>query len=168
MSFFTRRQQPLRQGYTIIPRVFSKNSLAKNVHCIDTFPNKPWFSCAFSTSLLKTLWEKEKLLVTSNFSFSQCFPAFWTTFRHFRQTKNCRLQTLSVWRNPKSVVWERVMVWKQRSLNEWLIDCMMLNAVFNSISVISGRPVHLAMLSWSSVSQYSTQYSFQATGCFPT
>ena len=34
------------------------------------FPNKPWFLCVCSTSPLKTLWEKEKLLVTSNFSFS--------------------------------------------------------------------------------------------------
>ena len=29
----------------------------------------------------------------------------------------------------------------------WLIDCMVLNAVFNSISVISRRPVHLSILS---------------------
>ena len=34
------------------------------------FPNKPWFLCVCSKSLLKTLWEKEKLLITSNFSFS--------------------------------------------------------------------------------------------------
>ena len=34
------------------------------------FPNKPWFLSASGRSLLKTLWEKEKLLVTSNFSFS--------------------------------------------------------------------------------------------------
>ena len=34
------------------------------------FPNKPWIFSVCSTSLLKTLWEKEKLLVTSNFSFS--------------------------------------------------------------------------------------------------
>ena len=33
------------------------------------FPNKPWFLRVYSTNLLKTLWEKEKLLVTSNFSF---------------------------------------------------------------------------------------------------
>ena len=39
---------------------------------IDPFPNKPWFLCVCRTSLLKTLWEKEKLLVTSNFSFSHC------------------------------------------------------------------------------------------------
>ena len=34
------------------------------------FPNKPWFSRVCSTSLLKTLCEKKKLLVTSNFSIS--------------------------------------------------------------------------------------------------
>ena len=34
------------------------------------FPNKPWFLRVCSTGLLKTLWEKEKLLATSNFSFS--------------------------------------------------------------------------------------------------
>ena len=37
---------------------------------INAFPNKPWFLGVCSTDLLKTLWEKEKLLVTSNFSFS--------------------------------------------------------------------------------------------------
>ena len=37
---------------------------------LNPFPNKPWFLCACSTSLLKKLWEKEKLLITSNFSFS--------------------------------------------------------------------------------------------------
>ena len=34
------------------------------------FPNKPWFLRVCSISLLNTMWEKEKLLVTSNFSFS--------------------------------------------------------------------------------------------------
>ena len=34
------------------------------------FPNKPWFLRVSCKSLLKTLWEMEKLLVTSNFSFS--------------------------------------------------------------------------------------------------
>ena len=32
--------------------------------------NKPWFLRVCSRTLLKTLWEKEKLLITSNFSFS--------------------------------------------------------------------------------------------------
>ena len=39
---------------------------------LNPFPNNPWFVRVWSTSLLKTLWEKEKLLVTSNFSFSHC------------------------------------------------------------------------------------------------
>ena len=34
------------------------------------FPNKPWFLRVYSTSLLKTLQKKEKLLITSNFSSS--------------------------------------------------------------------------------------------------
>ena len=34
------------------------------------FPNKPLILRVCSESLLKTLWEKEKLLVKSNFSFS--------------------------------------------------------------------------------------------------
>ena len=38
---------------------------------INPFPNKPLFLRVCSTSLLKSLWEKEKLHVTSNFSFSQ-------------------------------------------------------------------------------------------------
>ena len=37
---------------------------------VNYFPNKPWFIRVCSTGLSKTLREKEKLLVTSNFSFS--------------------------------------------------------------------------------------------------
>ena len=37
---------------------------------MNPFPNKPWCLRVCCTNLLKTLWEKEKLLVTSNFSFS--------------------------------------------------------------------------------------------------
>ena len=37
---------------------------------------------------------------------------------------------------------------------------MVFNAVFNSISAISQRPVHVSMLSWNSFNQYSAQYSF--------
>ena len=38
---------------------------------LNPLPNKPWFLRVCVTSLLKTQWEKEKLLVTSKFSFSQ-------------------------------------------------------------------------------------------------
>ena len=40
---------------------------------INLFPNKHWFLRVCGTSLMKTLWEKKKLLVTSNFSFSHSF-----------------------------------------------------------------------------------------------
>ena len=40
--------------------------------CFNPFPNKPWFLRVCSISPWKTLREKEKLLVTSNFSFSHC------------------------------------------------------------------------------------------------
>ena len=53
-----------------MPFVWFLSSFDKS-RCINPFPNKPWFSRVRSTSLLKTLWEKEKLLVTSNFSFSR-------------------------------------------------------------------------------------------------
>ena len=49
-------------------RLFELKQTADNY--FNPFPNKPWFLRVCSTSLLKTLREKEKLLVTSNFSFS--------------------------------------------------------------------------------------------------
>ena len=48
----------------------AQNVLFKLGLHFNTFPNKPWFLRVCSTDLLKTVWEKEKLLVTSNFSFS--------------------------------------------------------------------------------------------------
>ena len=59
-------------------------------HCIilNPFLNKPWFLHVCSTCLLKTLWEKEKLLVTSDFSFSHSvfypFRKLSTTFIKFK------------------------------------------------------------------------------------
>ena len=40
--------------------------------------------------------------------FPQCFLPFLKTFSPFHQTRNCRLQTLSIWKSLKFVVWERV------------------------------------------------------------
>ena len=45
-------------------------SIRNTEQCINHFPNNPWFLRVCRISLLKTMWEKEKLLVTSNFSFS--------------------------------------------------------------------------------------------------
>ena len=75
----------------------------------NSFPNKPLFSRVRSTSLLKTLWEKKKLLVTSNFSFfHSVLYLFGELSSIFIELKNCRLQTLSVWKSLKFVIWERV------------------------------------------------------------
>ena len=67
----------------------------------------PSFVCL--TSLLNTLWEKEKLLVKSNFSFSHgVFYPFRELSAIFNQIQNCRLQTLSVLKSLKFAIWETV------------------------------------------------------------
>ena len=53
----------------------------KKYGTLNPFPNKPWFLRVCSTSLLKRLLEKEKLLVTSNFSFSH--SVFSTVLENF-------------------------------------------------------------------------------------
>ena len=79
---------------------------------INPFPNKPWFLRVCSTSLWKTLWEKEKLLVTSTFSFSlSVFYWLGQLSAIFVTIYNCRLQTLAVWKDLKYVVLETVK-WK--------------------------------------------------------
>ena len=73
------------------------------------FPNKPWFLCICSTSLLKTLWEQKKLLITSNFSYSHSvFQLFGELSTIFIEFKNCCRQTLSVWKGLKFAIWEWV------------------------------------------------------------
>ena len=52
------------------------------------------------------------------------------------------------------------------SLSRFL-DCMIFNAVFNAISMISRRPMHIHMFPFSSFNQYYAQYPFQATDRFP-
>ena len=52
-------------------KCFQSNRLPHLSPNFNPFPNKPWFSRVCSASLIKTLWEKKKLLITSNFSFSQ-------------------------------------------------------------------------------------------------
>ena len=40
--------------------------------------------------------------------FPQCFLPVRRTVFHFHQILNCRLQTLSVWKSLKFVIWERI------------------------------------------------------------
>ena len=76
---------------------------------VNPFPNKPWFLHVCIISLLKTLWEKEKLLVTSNFYFSHSvFYPFGELSAIFIKFKIIVCKTLWVWKSLKLVVWERV------------------------------------------------------------
>ena len=110
-------------------------------------PNKPCFLRVCSTSLSKTLWEKEKLLVTSNFSFShQRFQHVWRTFCHFHQIKNCLLQTLSVWKSLKFVVWIKKYDFENMT-DDPSIYCLTFYAVSYIILFILGQQVKYLCIS---------------------
>ena len=70
---------------------------------VNPFSNKPWFLRICSVSLMKTLMEKEKLLVTSNFSFSH---SVFYQFGVLSAIFVCKL--FPVCNSLKFVVWERV------------------------------------------------------------
>ena len=53
----------------------SRENGRHSMNFFNPFQSKPWFLRVCSTNSLKTLWEKEKLLVTSNFSF--CCSVFY-------------------------------------------------------------------------------------------
>ena len=72
------------------------------------FPNKPLF-CVCSTSLLKTLWEKEKLLITSNFCFSHSiFYLFGELSDIYLNIKIVACKLSRFGRGLEFVAWERV------------------------------------------------------------
>ena len=74
-------------------------------HLLTLFQTSP---CVCSTILLETPWEKEKLLVTSNFSFSHSvfypFGELSAVFVKFEILVCTLFQFLSL----KIIVWERV------------------------------------------------------------
>ena len=85
------------------------------------FPHNDTFWCPWETSLLKTLWEKEKFSRNKQFLlFPRCFLPVWINFCHFHQIWKCRLQTLSVWKSLKFVVWERVNIAFNPAMNQSL------------------------------------------------
>ena len=89
---------------------FSHNVFLKAflVRSINPFPNKPWFLHVCSTSLLKTLCEKEKLLVTSNSSFSHINLNPFGNLSDIFIKLQIVVCTLSVWKSLKIFVWKRV------------------------------------------------------------
>ena len=66
------------------------------------------FTCMLYKSFENTVGEGDIARNEQFLLFPQCFLPIWRTFSHFRQTKNCRLLTPSVWKGVEFVVWERV------------------------------------------------------------
>ena len=58
-------------------------SLVQILSFVNPFPNKPWFLLVCSTSLLKTLREKEKLLKRAIFPFPTVFSTRLDNFMPF-------------------------------------------------------------------------------------
>ena len=71
------------------------------------FPHTDTFWLPWETSVLKTLWEKEKLLVKRNYSFSQCFLLVWITFLPF--SSNFKLSSAKSFNLEESKICRLVM-----------------------------------------------------------
>ena len=65
------------------------------------------FTCLQYKSLENTVGKGEIARNEQFLLFPQCFLSIRRTFCHFQQTLNCRLQTLSIWKSLKFVIWER-------------------------------------------------------------
>ena len=73
------------------------------------FPNKLWFIQVWIYKSFENTVEKGEIAHNEEFLlFPQCFLPIWRTFCHFPQVWNFHLQTLSVWKSLKFVVWERI------------------------------------------------------------
>ena len=73
-------------NFTFFHNVFHAICILKSFH---PFPNKPCISRVCSTSLLKTLWEKDKLLMRSSFfPFLTVFSTLLESFLPFSPNLN--------------------------------------------------------------------------------
>ena len=68
ISVFSRVENVVGRGENAGNQLLFSHNVS--VKLINSFQNKPMFLRVCSIIFLETLWEKEKLLVTSNFSFS--------------------------------------------------------------------------------------------------
>ena len=103
------------QHIPLFPQSFPKTFLRAGIKLwivwfnVNRFPNKPWFLHVNITTLLKTQWEKEKLLIKSNFSFSHIvfypFVELSAIFIKF-EIVTCKLSQFEPVQN--IVIWEMV------------------------------------------------------------
>ena len=68
LNLVTNSQPPVNESDTLTTE--QTRQVVICYRALSPFPNKPWILRVCSRSLLKTLWEKEKLLLMSNLSFS--------------------------------------------------------------------------------------------------
>ena len=89
-----------------LPRGKKKKNPVDSVR-LNPCPNKPWFLHVCRTSLLKKTVGKREIAHNEQFLFfPQCFLPIWKTFCYFHQICKCPLQTFSVWKCLKFVIWE--------------------------------------------------------------
>ena len=91
-------------------KVFSKDLYSRHVKTRVCFYKQAlvFYICVCYKSFGNTVRKGEIARYEQFLLFSQCFLAVWRTSCHFHQIWNCCLQTLSVWKSLKLVVWERV------------------------------------------------------------
>ena len=70
--------------------------------------NKPFFLRVCSINLLKTLWEKEKMLLMNNITFSYSFFYPFGKFSTIFINLKIIVCSLLLWKSIKFVVWERI------------------------------------------------------------
>ena len=87
-------------------RILDRGSLTLLLTLSQTSPG---FLRFCSTSHLKTLWKKKKLLLTSVSAIDTVFSTRLENVLPFSSIWNCLLQTLTVWKSLKFVIWERVI-----------------------------------------------------------
>ena len=92
--------------------------MLSNLFSFKPFPNKPWFLCLKNKYFENTAGKGEIAHQEQFHLSSQCFLPCKRTFCH-HQIQNCCLQTLSVWRSLKFVVWERFNPLPDNKILDW-------------------------------------------------
>ena len=64
-------EKACNKHFLLCPQLYLHVLFERQITSLNPFPNKPLFLPVCNTSLLKTIWEKEKLVITSNFCFFQ-------------------------------------------------------------------------------------------------
>ena len=111
------------------------------------FPFSLVFTCLHYNSFENTVGKGDIAL---------CFLSIWRTFCHFHQVWICRLQTLSIWKSLKFVVWERVKS----------TYCLTLSSIYTHFDTLKKKNLRKTLLknvncsTWA-ISSLSTMFSMQ-------